>query len=102
MVKGVFLTADQRLTLERVVAIGVRWAVGGRSGLRHEDAVAALRQVTSDGVVLGVALGTALAAAESDGWRSYHELAEMYRSAGADEQVAAAELAWRRDHAPRH
>jgi len=25
-------------------------------------------------------------------------LAELYRKAGADEQVAAAELAWQRDH----
>jgi hypothetical protein len=100
--KGVFLTADQRQTLARVVAVGVRWTVGGGSGLSQEDTVAALRQVTHDGVVLGVALGTALAAAELDGWRSYGELAEVYRSAGADEQVAAAELAWRRDHRPRH
>ena len=78
--------------------IGVRWTVGSRSGMVPNDAVAELQAVTRDGVVLGVVLGTALAAAELDGWRPYRELAELYRSAGGDEQVAAAELAWRRDH----
>jgi hypothetical protein len=98
---GVVLTADQRLALERVVAIGVRWTIGGCSDLLHEDTVAALHAVTRDGVVLGVALGTALAAAELDGWPSYRKLADVYRSAGGDERVAAAELAWRRRRVPR-
>jgi hypothetical protein len=98
---GVALTAEQRLVLERVVGVAVLLTVGSRSGSLQEDPVAALHKVTRDGVVLGVALGTALAAAELDGWRSYRELAEVYRRAGADERVAAAELAWQRDRSPR-
>jgi hypothetical protein len=91
------LTAEQRLAVERVMGIGVRWTVGVRSSMLG-DAIAQMHAVTRDGVVLGVALGTALAAAEMDGWRSYRELAELYRRAGADEVVAAAELAWQREH----
>jgi hypothetical protein len=96
--KGVVLTAEQRLAVERVVGIGVLWTIGARSDMLESDVIAAMHAASRDGVVLGVALGTALAAAELDGWRRYRELAELYRKAGADEQVAAAELAWQRDH----
>jgi hypothetical protein len=95
-VKAVSLTAEQRLAVERLVGIGVRWTVGVRSDA-PADPIAEMHAVTRDGVVLGVALGTALAAAELDGWRPYRELAELYRRAGADEGVAAVELAWQRD-----
>jgi hypothetical protein len=43
-----------------------------------------------------VALGVALAAFEVDGWLSYCKLAELYRAAGADEHIAAVELASQR------
>jgi hypothetical protein len=52
--------------------------------------------VTRDSVVFGVVLGAALATVELDGWSFYNALVELYREAGADEQVAAAELAWQR------
>jgi hypothetical protein len=100
VVERVVLTAEQRLAVERVVGIGVRWTVGGCSDLMRGHMVAGLHAVTRDGVVLGVALGTVLAAAEMDGWRPYRTLAEVYRDAGADEHVAAAELAWQRAHNP--
>ena len=96
----VVLTAEQRVAVERVVGIGLRWTVGGSSDLLREKVIAELHAVTRDGVVLGVALGTVLAAAEMDGWRPYRTLAEVYRDAGADEHVAAAELAWQRAHNP--
>ena len=98
VVERVVLTSEQRVAVERVVGIGLRWTVGGSSDLLREKVIAELHAVTRDGVALGVALGTVLAAAEMDGWRQYRTLAEIYRDAGADEHVAAAELAWQREH----
>ena len=96
----VVLTAEQRVAVERIVGIGVRWTVGGSSDLLRGKVIDEMHAVTRDGVVLGVALGTVLAAAEMDGWQPYRTLAEVYRDAGADEHVAAAELAWQRAHSP--
>ena len=59
--------------------------------------------LTRDRAVLGVALGVALAAFEFDGWPSHRKLAELYRAAGADEHIAAVELASQRNrHGERH
>jgi hypothetical protein len=52
--------------------------------------------ITRDPVVFGVALGAALANVELDGWSLAQTLVELYRAAGADEQVAAQQLAWHR------
>ncbi len=92
--KGLTLTAEQQSALARITEIGMRWTVGSRCDRPRDDVVAELHSVTRDRAVLGVALGIAMGAAELDGWSSYRKLAELYRAAGADEQVAAAELAW--------
>jgi hypothetical protein len=60
-----------------------------------------LWSVTRDPVVFGVALAAALANIGLDGWEHATRLAQLYRAAGADEQVAAAELEWHR-HRPEY
>jgi hypothetical protein len=49
-----------------------------------------------DPIVYGVALAAALSNVKLDGWAHAQRLAELYRAAGADEQVAADELEWHR------
>ena len=100
-VEEVTLTAEQRAALERIMGIGQQWTFGNRSDRPREEAIAALHALTRDRAVLGVALGLALAAFEFDGWPSYCKLAELYRAAGADEHIAAVELASQRTR-PRH
>ena len=95
-VEEVTLTAEQRVALERIMGIGQQWTFGSRSDRPQEEAIAALHASTRDRAVLGVALGVALAAFEFDGWPSYCKLAELYRAAGADEHIAAVELASQR------
>ena len=93
---GAVLNAKQRLAVARVSGVGRRWAVGALQDHPQADAIAAIRQVTRDPAVLGVALGSALAAAELDGYSTHKRLAGLYRLAGADEQVAAISLDWHR------
>jgi hypothetical protein len=96
-VEKVSLTVEQRAALERIMGIGQQWTFGNRSDRPREEAIAALHALTCDRAVLGVALGVALAAFEFDGWPSYRKLAELYRAAGADEHIAAVELASQRN-----
>ena len=84
------------------MGIAQQWTFGNCSERPREEAIAALHALTRDGVVLGVARGVALAAFEFDGWPSYCELAELYKAAGADEHIAAAELARQRDRHAQH
>jgi hypothetical protein len=60
------------------------------------EAVAALHEISTDPAALGVALGRAPATIDIGRHASYQPLAELYRAAGADEQVAAAGLAWQK------
>jgi hypothetical protein len=96
-VDRVVLTAEQQSALEALMGIGQQWMFGARSDRPPEQAIAALHACTRDRVVLGLARGVALAAFEFDGWPPYRDLAELYRAAGADEEVAAVELARQRD-----
>ena len=93
----VTLTAEQQAALERIMGIGQQWTFGNRSDRPREEAIAALQALTRDRAVLGVALGVASTAFEFDGWPSYRKLAELYRAAGADEHIAAVELASQRN-----
>jgi hypothetical protein len=102
VVEEVTLTAEQRAALERIIGIGQQWTFGNRSDRPREEAIAALHALTRDRAVLGVALGVALAAFEVDGWLSYCKLAELYRAAGADEHIAAVELASQRHRHGQH
>jgi len=83
-------------TASKVSGIGQRWTFGPLADRPREDAIAELHAVTRDHVVLGHAL-LAL-----DGWPGYDRLAELYRAAGADAQVAASKLAWQHDHRPEY
>ena len=93
---GADLTAEQRLAVVQVSVAAHDWVFGKRRNRSRTEAVAALQQISTDPVVLGVALGYALANIELDGLQAYQRLAELYRAAGADEQVATAGLAWAR------
>ena len=98
----VVLTVEQRVALKRIMGIGHRWTFGNCSDRPRGEAIAALHASTRDGVVLGVALGVAMAAFEFDGWPLYRNLAELYRAAGADEHIAAVELTSQRDWHAQH
>jgi hypothetical protein len=85
-------------TASKVSGIGQRWTFGPLADRPREDAIAELHAVNRDHVVLG----HALVAVQLDGWPGYDRLAELYRAAGADAQVAASELAWQRDYRPEY
>src|SRR5215213_572176 len=61
-----------------------------------EEAAEALRQITTDPIALGVALGRARAFVELDGHDTYRRAVAMLRTAGADEDTGARMLAWLR------
>jgi hypothetical protein len=81
------LTSRQRLDLAKISGIGQRRALGPDRDRGLEEALAELREVTRDPMILGLALGSALAVAEAQEWQQ--PLVDLYRAAGADEQVAA-------------
>ncbi|MFI7547197.1 hypothetical protein [Actinoplanes sp. NPDC049599] len=91
------LAKGQRLELAAVSGTGRRWTFGPLKDRPHGDAVAAVRAESTDPVVLGHAMGTALAASELDEEPRAQVLAGLYESAGADLDVAAAVLAWQRE-----
>jgi hypothetical protein len=61
-----------------------------------EEAAEALRQITTDPIALGVALGRARAFVELDGHDTYRRAVAMLRTAGADEDTGARMLTWLR------
>ncbi len=93
------LRSEQRLQLASVSGAGERWAVGPLKDRPIEEAVDAVLAESRDPIVLGAALGAALATIELDGYASYERLAEVYRRAGADEATAVAALDWHREQA---
>lgn len=94
---GADLAQDQRLRLAMISGHGQRLALGTLEHLPSPDAIAQLHAITRDPVVYGVALGAALANVELDGWAHAAALVDLYRAAGADEEVAASCLDWHRD-----
>jgi hypothetical protein len=91
---GADLDAAQRMALARISGIGQRWAFGDHRDRPRTEAVAAIHAVTRDPVVLGIALGGAIHQTEAE--PRGQGLVELYRAAGADEDVAAVNLAWQR------
>ncbi|PRY20209.1 hypothetical protein CLV70_12590 [Pseudosporangium ferrugineum] len=84
------LTKGQRLAVLAVTSEACRWsyrAVGQRA---RAEAVSALRAVSVDPVVLGACLGNALIMLQHAGVPAARGLVDLYRAAGADEEVAAA------------
>jgi hypothetical protein len=91
---GAELDSTQRMALAKVSGAGQLWAFGRLKNRPRDEAVAALRAITRDPVVFGIALGGALHQADAEPWGP--ALVDLFRAAGADEQVAAANLAWHR------
>lgn len=93
---GAELDARQRMQLAKVCGHGQRLATGSLKHVAWDDAVDQLLDITEDPVVLGIALGGALCNRELDEWPHVGPLIDLYRAAGADEQVAAVNLEWHR------
>jgi hypothetical protein len=88
---------DVRMDAARLQGTVQRWT--STEELRDrpiEEAVEALRQITTDPIALGVALGRARAFVELDGHDAYRRAVAMLRMAGADEGTGARMLAWLR------
>lgn len=93
---GADLNDQQRMEIatatghaERLIN-ALRWPV-------DDEAVAEMHAVTRDPAVYGIALGNVLANIERRGWTHEKPLAELYRACGADEDIAARQVAWRRE-----
>lgn len=93
---GSNLDQRRRLELAKISGAGQRWTFGDLRDLPQAEAVAALHTITRDPVLYGLALGGALADLEENPqWGP--ALIELYRACGADEDVAARNLAWQRE-----
>lgn len=93
---GSNLDQRRRLALAKIAGEGQRWAFGDWKDRPRAEAVAALHAITDDPVLYGLALGGALAYREE--WpNTPPALVELYRSCGADEDVAARNLEWQRE-----
>jgi hypothetical protein len=85
----------QRLKVAEVTGEVERLRTGPDRPDRVEWAAAALRQVTTDAVVLGHVMGSYVAYAEHD--LMYQPAVDMLRAAGADEEQARLKAAWLRE-----
>lgn len=90
------LPQQQRLQLAGVCGAGRRYAEGNLADRPDTEAVEAVRRLSTDPVVLGHALGGALAELELTIGGS-ERLAGIYEAAGADPDVAAGVLDRHRD-----
>jgi hypothetical protein len=89
------LPADVRRNSARLHGTVQRWTTDMLLRDRPvQDAVEALRQITTDPIALGVALGRARAFVELDGHAAYRRAVVILRAAGADEDTARRMLAW--------
>lgn len=91
---GAELTAGQRMAIARVTGHADR-LVSGLGRPVDEHAVAELHAIATDRVVYGIALGNVLAAIERGGWEHLQPMADLYRAAGADAEVADRQRLWR-------
>ena len=76
----------------KVIGAAARLAI---PGVTVDDAVAELRAISSDPVALGYALGVFLHLVDTESTSDQPAVA-LLRAAGADEDIAAAKLAWMR------
>ena len=89
------LPTDVRMDAAKLQGTVQRWTTTEELRDRPiEEAAEALRQITTDPIALGVALGRARAFAELDGHDTYRRAVAMLRTAGADEDTGARMLAW--------
>jgi hypothetical protein len=92
---GPRLTGAQRMELARLTGAAERWALGDLRDRPDDEALQVLLGYSADPLLWGVLLGSALRHVEvGDG--AYVRLAVVARRAGADEDAAAAHLAWMR------
>jgi hypothetical protein len=89
------LTGVQRLAAARLVSAVARLATPAGADVPRHEAIAELHAITRDPVPLGYALGVLLHGVETDS-NPNQPAVDVLRSAGADEDVAAAKLAWMR------
>jgi hypothetical protein len=61
----------------------------------NERTVAELHGITTDPVIYGILLGNTLGRIELAGWEHLLPLADAYRAAGADLEVAERQRQWR-------
>jgi hypothetical protein len=91
---GARLDARQRMAAAAVSGHAERLVLAlGRPA--DEQTVAELHAITADPVVYGILLGNVLGRIEQAGWEHLKPLAEAYRAAGADPEVAARQRQWR-------
>lgn len=101
MVNQPDLTSGQRMALARISGAAQLLSIGRERDMRRDWAVARLHGISTDPAVLGAALGDVLRRIEVES-PTYAVTAELLRAAGADEDVAAARLAWQRERAARN
>ena len=89
------LSGVQRMVAARIIGVLARLADTVGADVTQEQAVAELHAITRDPVPLGYALGVCLHQAEVESTDNQPTIG-LLRSAGADEDVAAAKLAWLR------
>jgi hypothetical protein len=91
------LTSRQRMAVAKVSGAAARLSTGRDRDMPRAEALAELRTITWDREVFGHVLGDVLADGEQQGTAEFlTPTVELLRSAGADEDAAAAKLAWRR------
>ncbi|GIE75786.1 hypothetical protein Aph02nite_17360 [Actinoplanes philippinensis] len=91
---GAELSREQRMAVAAVTGHAER-LLSGLGRPVDEHAVAELHAIATDPVVYGIALGNVLAAIERGGWDHLQPMADLYRAAGADAEVADRQRAWR-------
>ena len=90
------LPGETRMAVAKFHGTAHRWGVGPHKDKPLTEAVAALHEVSTDPVALGVVFASELAAVELDGYAWQQRTVDMLRQAGADEDTAERVLAWRR------
>jgi hypothetical protein len=95
---GAKLDARQRMAVATVTGHAERLVLT-LGWPADERTVAELRAITTDPVVYGIALGNTVAKIDRDRamWGHLQPLADAYRAAGADPDVAERQRLWRLD-----
>jgi hypothetical protein len=98
VVSAPHLTKTQRMAVAKISGSADRLTVGRDKHVSRAEAIAELHEITTDPVALGTVLGNRLYRVEREG-ASGLATVDLLRAAGADEDAAAAKLAWlkRRD-----
>lgn len=94
------LSDRQRMQVAEATGTASRYGIGRDRHRPREQALAELRKITTDRVVLGHVLAGYLYRVETES-PGYGPVVELLREAGADEAAAAAELARLRERIQR-